>query len=116
VCNLTLPILRNTKRLLEILAHLNYPIDNINIIVNRYEKHTEVSVKDLEEVLRHKASWLIPNDYATTTNAINKGQPLASIANRADVTKSFRKFAQSLMAEEDKDNKPSFFSRLFKSH
>lgn len=116
VCNLTLPVLRNTKRLLEILAHLNYPIDNINIIVNRHEKHTEVSVKDLEEVLRRKASWLIPNDYSTTTNAINKGQPLASIASRADVTKSFRKFAQSLMTEEDKENKPSFFSRLFKSN
>jgi pilus assembly protein CpaE len=116
VCNLTLPVLRNTKRLLEILTHLNYPIDHIDIIVNRYEKHTEVSVKDLEEVLRHQASWLIPNDYSTTTNAINKGQPLTSIATRADVTKSFRKFAQSLMTEEDKENKPSFFSRLFKSH
>ena len=116
VCNLTLPVLRNTKRLLDILMHLNYPVSGINIIVNRYEKHTEVSVKDLEEVLGRKASWMIPNDYATTTNAINKGQPLASIASRADVTKNFRRIAQSLIIEDHKEGKPSFFSRLFKSN
>ena len=112
VCTLTLPVLRNTKRLLDILAHLNYPIASINIIVNRYEKHTEVSLKDLEEVVRRKASWLIPNDYSTTMNAINKGQPLASIASRADVTKNFGRFAEALITEDHKEHKPSFFSRL----
>ena len=116
VCNLTLPVLRNTKRLLDILSRLNYPINNINIIVNRYERRAEVSIKDLEDVLGHKASWMIPNDYLTTMNAINKGQPLASIASRADVTKSFHKFAQSLMTEGDKEDKPSFFSKLFRSN
>jgi pilus assembly protein CpaE len=116
VGTLTLPVLRNTKRLLTILAHLNYPVDHINIIVNRYEKHTEVSVKDMEEVLGRKASWIIPNDYFTTMNAINKGQPLSTIAGRADVTKSFKKFAQALSTEEQTGEKTSFFSRLFKSN
>jgi len=116
VCNLTLPVLRNSKRLVDILMHLNYPVDNIHIAVNRYEKHTEVSIKDMEEVLGRKAAWMIPNDYTATMNAINKGQPLASIASRADVTKNFRRFAQDLMTEDHKENKPSFFSRLFGSN
>jgi pilus assembly protein CpaE len=116
VGTLTLPVLRNTKRLLTILAHLNYPIDHINIIVNRYEKHTEVSVKDMEDVLGRKASWMIPNDYFSTMNAINKGQPLSTIAGRADVTKSFKKLAQALSTEEQTTEKTSFFSRLFKSN
>lgn len=116
VGTLTLPVVRNTKRLLTILAHLNYPLDHIDIVVNRYEKHTEVSVKDMEEVLGRKASWMIPNDYFTTMNAINKGQPLSTIAGRADVTKSFRKLAQALSIEEQTAEKTSFFSRLFKSN
>ena len=116
VGTLTLPVLRNTKRLLTILAHLNYPIDHVNIIVNRYEKHTEVSVRDMEEVLGRKASWMIPNDYFTTMNAINKGQPLSTIAGRADITKSFKKLAQALSTEEQTGEKTSFFSRLFKSN
>jgi pilus assembly protein CpaE len=116
VGTLTLPVVRNTKRLLTILAHLNYPLDHVDIVVNRYEKHTEVSVKDMEEVLGRKASWMIPNDYFTTMNAINKGQPLSTIAGRADVTKSFRKLAQALSIEEQTAEKTSFFSKLFKSN
>jgi pilus assembly protein CpaE len=116
VCSLTLPVLRNTKRLLNILAHLHYPTGNISIIVNRYEKHTEVSLKDMEEVLGRKVLWMIPNDYSTTMNAINKGQPLSSIAGRADVTRSFTKLAQTLMVDEKQVHKASLFSRLFKSN
>src|SRR5919109_886338 len=115
VCTLTLPVLRNTKRLLNILSHLHYPTEHISIVVNRYEKRTEVSPKDMEEALGRKASWLIPNDYFTTMNAINKGQPLSVIADRADVTKSFKKLAQALSIEEQAVEKTSFFSRLFKS-
>jgi pilus assembly protein CpaE len=111
-----LPVLRNTKRLLDILAHLSYPIENISVIVNRYEKHTEVAIKDMEEVLGRQASWLIPNDYSTTMNAINKGQPLPVIASRADVTKNFKKLAQTLRTEERQEKKTSLFSKLFTSN
>src|SRR5919109_1183871 len=104
VCTLTLPVLRNTKRLLNILSHLHYPTEHISIVVNRYEKRTEVSLKDMEEVLGRNASWLIPNDYFTTMNAINKGQLLSVIADRADVTKSFKKLAQTLSADEQQEH------------
>jgi len=116
ICTLTLPVLRNTKRLLNILSHLHYPTENISIIVNRYEKHTEVSLKDMEEVLGRKASWMIPNDYFTTMNAINKGQPLSSISARADVTKNFLQLAQTLRSDKQEEHKTSLFSRLFGSN
>jgi pilus assembly protein CpaE len=116
VCMLTVPVLRNTKRLLNILSHLHYPTENISIIVNRYEKHTEVSLKDMEEVLGRKASWMIPNDYFTTMNAINKGQPLSAISARADVTKNFSKLAQTFGSDKQEEHKISLFSKLFGSN
>jgi len=116
VCTLTLPVLRNTKRLLNILSHLHYPTENISIIVNRYEKHTEVSLGNLEEVLGRKASWMIPNDYFTTMNAINKGQPLSAISARADVTKNFLKLAQTFRSDKQEEHKISLFSKLFRSN
>jgi pilus assembly protein CpaE len=116
VCTLTLPVLRNTKRLLNILSHLHYPTENISIIVNRYEKHTEVSLGNLEEVLGRKASWMIPNDYFTTMNAINKGQPLSAISARADVTKNFSKLAQTFRSDKQEEHKISLFSKLFGSN
>jgi pilus assembly protein CpaE len=84
--------------------------------VNRYEKRTEVSLKDMEEVLGRTDSWMIPNDYFTTMNAINKGQPLSSIAGRADVTKNFIKLALTLTTDEQSERKTSLFSRLFRSN
>jgi pilus assembly protein CpaE len=116
VCMLTVPILRNTKRLLNILSHLHYPTEDISIIVNRYEKHTEVSIEDMEEVLGRKASWMIPNDYFTTMNAINKGQPLSAISPRADVTKNLLKLAQTFRSDTQEEHKTSLFSRLFRSN
>jgi pilus assembly protein CpaE len=116
VCTLTLPVLRNTKRLLNILSHLHYPTENISIIVNRYEKHTEVSLKNMEEVLGRKASWMIPNDYFTTMNAINKGQALSAISARADVTKNFLQLAQTLRSDKQEEHKTSLFSRIFRSN
>ena len=116
VCTLTVPVLRNTKRLLNILSHLRYPTDHLNILVNRYEKHTEVSLGDMEVVLGRQASWMIPNDYFTTMNAINKGQPLSVTSARADVTKNFLKLAQTFITDKQQDHKTSVFSRLFKSN
>jgi pilus assembly protein CpaE len=95
---------------------LRFPTDHINILVNRYEKHTEVSLADMEVVLGRQASWMIPNDYSTTMNAINKGQPLAAISARADVTKNFSKLAQTFITDTQPDHKTSFFSRLFRSN
>ncbi|MBI3329327.1 MAG: hypothetical protein HYZ81_21815, partial [Nitrospinae bacterium] len=115
VSTLTLPVLRNTKRLLDILSHLSYPTDSIKIIVNRYERHTEVSLKDMESVLKRKVFWLIPNDYFTTMNAINKGKPVSAFARRADITKSFHKLTLSLTAEEGERKKASSLAKLFTS-
>ena len=116
VCTLTVPVLRNTKRLLNILSHLRFPTDHINILVNRYEKHTEVSLTDMEVVLGRQASWMIPNDYITTMNAINKGQPLAAIFVRAEVTKNFSRLAQTFITDTQQVHKASLFSRLFRSN
>ncbi|MDQ3830872.1 MAG: hypothetical protein M3361_16515, partial [Candidatus Tectomicrobia bacterium] len=116
VCTLTLPVLRNTKRLLNMLSYLHYPTDNISIIVNRYEKRTEVSLKDMEDVLGRKGSWMMPNDYFTTMNAINKGQPLSTVAGRSDITKTFEKLALALTVDEQQKHKASLLSRLFKSN
>jgi len=116
VSTLTLPVLRNTKRLLDIFSQLNYPTENIKILINRYQKYAEVSLKDMEDLLEKKVFWMIPNDYSTTMDAINKGKPLSEIARRADITKSFNKLASALATDEKKDHRSSFFARFARSH
>jgi pilus assembly protein CpaE len=115
VSTLTVPALRSTKRLLDIFSHVGYPRENVEIIVNRFQKRTEVSLKDMEDLLGKEVFWKIPNDYFATMEAINKGKPLSTIARRAEITKSFHKLAIALSTDK-KEGSASFFGRLFRSN
>ena len=113
VSTLTLPAMRNTRRLLDIFTHCGYAAGQINIIVNRYKsKNKELSLHDAEDVLQQKAFWLLPNDYFAAVEAINKGKPISSTARKAEITRSFKNLASVLT--NDKDIKSSFFRKIFK--
>jgi pilus assembly protein CpaE len=116
VTSLTLPILRNTKRFLDIFNDLGHQADEIKVIVNRYQaKNVDVSLKDLENVLKQKPHWMIPNDYFTALGAINKGEPISSVSKRSDIAKSFAELAETLQEKQEKENgKKSFLGKLFK--
>jgi len=115
VSTLTVPALRSTKRLLDIFSHVGYPRESVEIIINRFQKRTEVSLKDMEDLVGKKVFWKIPNDYFATMEAINKGKPLSTIARRAEITKSFYKLAVALSTDK-KERSASFFGRLFRSN
>jgi pilus assembly protein CpaE len=116
VSGLTIPVMRNTRRFLDIIESLDYPYENIKIIVNRYSKKAAISVKDVEEALQQNVFWLIPNDFFVTIDAINKGEPISNMAPKSEVLKSLRKLAFAIMTEGKTDKKPSFLGKLFKSH
>src|SRR6266567_2301211 len=112
VSTLTLPVVRNTKRLLDIFTKLDIPADNINLIVNRHKSiNREISLHDFENTLKKKVFWLVPNDYLVTLKAINTGQPVALMAKRARIAKNLRKLAATIATEEEE--KFSLLSKFF---
>jgi pilus assembly protein CpaE len=113
VSTLTLPVVRHTKRLVSLLADLNYPAERIKIIVNRYKSKHEISLQDFEESLAQKPFCTIPNDYITASSSINKGSTFSSVHKRAKITKSIKKLAISLSEEK---KKVSLFSRLIEQN
>ena len=104
---LSLPCLSNTNRLLESFGDLGYlPKERVRIVVNRYLKNSDISLKDAEESIGQKVFWTIPNDYKTTMSAINNGKALSQIASKAPVTKSMEGLADSFFkGEEDQETK-----------
>ena len=76
VIQLSLPFLRDGKRLLAAFKALDYPPQKVRLVVNRYEKGGEISLKDLEESLGIKAHRTIPNDYERVSQSINQGVPV----------------------------------------
>lgn len=116
VINLTLPCATNAKKILEMFEYWGYPPrEKIYLVVNRYLKNSQIPLSDLEESLNHKVFWTIPNDYPNSLAAINKGEPLITLAPKAQLTESFRKLAVMLAGKEQKSvrQKSSFFTRFF---
>jgi len=111
---LSLPCLANTNRLIKSFLDLGYVTDDrMKIVLNRYTKNNEISLKDAEAGIKRKLFWVIPNDFSTTMSAINKGKPLSQISSRAAITKNFEDLARALQHPESQLKKKNrgFFKR-----
>ena len=110
---LSLPCLANTNKLIKSFLDLGYIAkDRIKIVLNRYVKKSEISLKDAEAGISKELFWIIPNDFTTTMSAINKGKPLPQIASKAAITKNFAELANALTMPETKQEKKKW--RIFK--
>jgi pilus assembly protein CpaE len=110
---LSLPCLANTKRLIKSFLDFGYlGNDRIKVVLNRYTKNNDISLKDAQAGIDKELFWIIPNDFNTTMAAINNGKPLAEISSRAAVTKSFEDLARTLHQPKTRQEGKKW--RLFK--
>ena len=110
---LSLPCLANTNRLMKSFLDLGYADKaRIKVVLNRYTKNNDISLKDAEAGIKKELFWIIPNDFNTTMSAINKGKPLAQIASRAAITKSFEEMAGALQPPESQPEEKKW--KIFK--
>lgn len=99
VTHLELASLKNANRLVSICANMGYNESKIRLVINRYEKRGDISLKEAEEVLGGKAYWLIPNDYSSVISSINQGKSVLLTANSSRVTKSFKEMASRIQGK-----------------
>jgi pilus assembly protein CpaE len=99
VSQLSVPTIRRTKRLLQQVQQFVQSQGRVMVAVNRYLAKEAGLLKETEEVLGQKATWLIPNDYATVSRAIDSGAPLIQLAPRAGITQQYCRQAESLVQE-----------------
>ena len=91
-----LPAIRNTQRCLELFEKLGYSKEKVKLVLNRYMENEEIKTIDIEETLKHKVYWKIPNNYLTMMSAINKGVPVQSINSESNIAKNYMEFASRL--------------------
>jgi pilus assembly protein CpaE len=102
VSTLSVPCLSNTTKLLESFRSLGFPRKEVvKIVVNRYTKNSEISVKEAEESLQGSVYWTLPNDYQVTMSAINHGKPISEIAPKAPIARSLRGLGHALLETEE---------------
>ena len=100
---LSLPCLHNTNNVLKSLSDLKtVQKDRVRLVINRYLKKSDISIKEAEESVKNEIFWNIPNDYKTTMSAINRGMPLRDISPKARITKNLAALVDALIEDDDK--------------
>jgi len=96
-----LSCLKNVRLLLETLHQVGVPADRMQLVLNRNNAYTGISVKAAEGVLRRTIEHQIVNDYRAAISSLNSGTPF--MVNRADsaIGKAVLKFARALAAERE---------------
>ena len=98
------PSIRNAKKMLAIFKSLGYPAEKVELIVNRFEKGSEISLADIHRSLGRYAVHTVANSYKRVAASINHGEPLMSSAPSNPVARSLAEFAESFSPRPD-DNR-----------
>ena len=96
VLQLTLPFLRDGKRLLHALGALGYDKDKVQLLVNRQERKGVISVEDVAQTLGRQVFRTIPNSFNAVADSINQGVPILKLAPRDPVSRALREMAAAL--------------------
>ncbi|MEJ2201591.1 MAG: AAA family ATPase, partial [Desulfuromonadaceae bacterium] len=73
--DLSVPAVRNTARLIQLLQKMKIPEQKIAVVVNRFTKGGP-PLHDVELSLQRKIYWFFPNDFEEVIASINSGVPL----------------------------------------
>lgn len=99
---LSLPCLINVKRIQDTFHNLGYPAEeSVKILVNRQQKHSDISIEQAEKSLKKKILWCFPNDYQATMSSINRGEPLADVEPQREIADSFKTLARHITGRID---------------
>lgn len=105
------PALRNARKLLDIFKSLGYDREKIEIVINRFERSSDIGLSEIERSLGAFPMHTVSNSYKPVTAAINHGGPLSSEARNNPVTRNLAEFAREL--EPRPNEQRNLMSRLF---
>ena len=88
-----LPALRNCQRCLGLFDKLGYDDKKVQILINRYMENDEITLSDVETLLKKKVYWKIPNNYFALMASINKGVLLSELNPSSNVAQSYKELA-----------------------
>ena len=114
VVQLTLPFVRDAKRLLDLFRSLEYSKEKIRFLINRLEMITSLTPTDLEQALSSKIYRSIPNHYRSVSESVNQGVPILKLHRNSPVSKALIEFAKQIQGDEGTPVAGRWIDRLLK--
>ncbi|HEX6978897.1 MAG TPA: AAA family ATPase [Alphaproteobacteria bacterium] len=101
VVQLNVPMLRQARRLLDVLQEEGHYALPIGIVCNRYVRRwgDGVDIRNAEKALGRRIDYLVPNDYRLVMNALNQGVPVFDVKRRSKFGKQVQAFARAAVRE-----------------
>ena len=103
--------LKSAARMAETLKQ-RYGATRVRVVVNRFDKKSEIGQADVERVVGLPVDTLIPSDYRAAIDAMNHGRPIAGNADQS-LGRAFRSFATELAGVvKQRQESSTMFARL----
>jgi pilus assembly protein CpaE len=96
---LTIPDLRNLKKLWPYILEWHQDKRKIKIVVNRYDNSSGLQLRDLEHILQHPPYATLPNDYQALMQCLNQGTSLMTGGPRSKVWRGVKDLAAQVLQE-----------------
>ena len=96
VANPDVPSVRNAQRILERVRELGACGERVRLLLNRGSEAQPIANKQIETALGHPIHHQFPSDYATVSEALNSGVPLALTGN-SEMAEQFDQFTRRII-------------------
>jgi len=73
-----IPSIKNARAFFEIADALSYTAEKIVFVLNKVDRRTVISAKDIETHIKHPVAAQLPLDEATAVSSVNKGVPFVA--------------------------------------
>lgn len=114
VLQLTLPFLRDAKRLFDVFRSLDYGTAKIRPILNRVERSPgDLSEDDADRLLSYKIFATLPNHYKSVTASVNQGVPILRLDAGSPVAGGLLDLVAKITGQDVRSGSRGIFSRLF---
>ncbi len=107
----TLPFIRDAKRLIDVFRSLGYHKDKLQLIVNRYDKKSEITLDDIQNTLKCEVFKSIPNNFSVVDESVNHGVPVFKLAPRSPIAKAIEDVSNELSQSTGQQQR--WFRKLF---
>ena len=120
VIQLLVTSVRNVRRMLEELRGGGYNLDRFKLLCNRVgldSAHLEVD--HVEQTLKRKIAFQVPDDWRSVSASINMGVPLKGLAPKSRVRQAIHEIAEQIVRGVDTETesgdarKNSILGRIF---
>lgn len=112
VLQMTLPFIRDAKKLLSDFRSLGYGPDKVRLVVNRYEKEPDITIKDVQNTLGMPVHLTVPNSYRNVATSVNQGIPITQLAPRDPVSHTLIEMAANLNKDKTSTHPRGWLSSI----